>query len=82
MDQKRQIVAGYPGYFWGYEYRSQMELFGWPLVHVAQGFNPDTGRPRVAKGIIAVGNLAIGLFALGGIACGGFAVGGLAFSPL
>lgn len=77
------MVAGYPGYYyWGYEYRSQAELFGWPLLHIARGFDPETGRPRVARGIIAIGNLAIGLFALGGIAVGGVTFGGLALGLL
>ena len=44
---------------WGYEYRSQAEFLGWPLIHVSGGVNPRTGLPRVAKGIIAVGNFAI-----------------------
>ena len=72
----RQVVMGYP-YWWGYEYRSPLELFGWPVVHIAQGIDPKTGLPRVAKGIIAIGNIAIGVFAIGGFAVGGFAVGGL-----
>ena len=46
------------GISWGYEYRSKAEFLGLPLVHVAQGIDPETGRPRVARGIIAVGNLA------------------------
>jgi hypothetical protein len=69
-------MAVYP--FWGYEYRSKAEIFGLPLVHIAQGYDPTTGRPRVARGIIAIGSIAIGLFALGGFAMGGFALGGLA----
>jgi hypothetical protein len=71
----RRVVVGYP--YWGYEYRSQLELFGWPLVHIAQGVDPETGRPRVARGIIAIGNIAIGLLAIGGLALGGFTIGGL-----
>jgi len=73
----RPVVLGYPRLYWGYEYRSQFELFGWPMVHIAQGIDPETGRPRVARGIIAVGNIAVGLLALGGLAFGGFAVGGV-----
>ena len=38
-----------------YEYRSKTTLFGWPLLHVAIGVNPATGRKRSAKGIIALG---------------------------
>jgi hypothetical protein len=70
-------VFGYGRFYWGYEYRSRLKLFGLPLIHIAQGIDPDTGRPRVAKGIIAIGNIAIGVLALGGIALGGLALGGL-----
>jgi hypothetical protein len=71
------LVFGYGRFYWGYEYRSKLELLGWPLVHIAQGIDPETGRPRVARGIIAIGNIAIGLIAIGGVALGGFALGGL-----
>jgi hypothetical protein len=67
-------TVGYPSY----EYRSPVEIFGLPLIHIAQGINPETGMPRVAKGIIAVGSLAIGVLAIGGLAVGVFALGGLA----
>jgi len=80
--QPQPFAMGYPHAWWGYEYRSRQELFGWPLVHVAQGIDPDTGAPRVARGIIAIGNVAIGVFALGGVAVGGFAFGGLALGLL
>ena len=59
------------------EYRSETELFGLPLVHVARGIDPRTGFFRVAKGIIAIGDVAVGFLALGGIAVGGIAIGGL-----
>ena len=70
------VHVGY-GYGWNYEYKSDAELFGWPLIHIAQGINPETGAPRVDKGVIAIGNLAIGGLALGGIAAGGITFGGL-----
>jgi len=60
-----------------FEYKSEAEIFGWPLIHIAQGINPDTGRQRIAKGIIAIGDIAIGGLAIGGLAAGGFALGGL-----
>jgi hypothetical protein len=60
----------------GYEFRSRVELAGWPLVHIAQGIDPTTGRPRVARGVIAIGNIAFGLVAVGGFAVGGIALGG------
>src|SRR5574341_50898 len=69
-------VTGYAYYGWNYEYKSEAELFGWPLIHVAQGIDPKTGTMRVAKGIIAIGNIAVGVFALGGLSFGGITIGG------
>ncbi len=71
------LAMGYPHVYWGYEYRSLIEVLGWPLIHVARGVDRRTGRPLVARGIIAIGNVAIGLFAVGGVAFGGLAFGGL-----
>jgi hypothetical protein len=62
----------------GYDYRSDSQLFGWPLVHVVKGIDPQTGRERVAKGIIAVGPTAYGGLAIGGRATGILAIGGIA----
>lgn len=73
--------VGYP--YMGYEYRSEAELFGLPLLHVARGIDRETGRPLIARGVIAVGNVAFGLlFALGGVAFGGIAFGGLSIGLL
>jgi hypothetical protein len=78
-----QMPVGYPvAYWWGYEYRSQAELFGWPLIHIAHGVDPQTGRLRVARGILAIGNGAIGLVAIGGWAVGGLAIGGMGLGVL
>ena len=68
-------MMSYPGMYSGYEYRSQLTVLGWPLVHIAHGYDPQTGRPRIARGIIAIGNVAVGLFALGAVAVGGVAFG-------
>lgn len=68
---------GYRGPYWGYEYRSARQLFGLPLVHIAYGFDPATGRLRVARGIVAVGSVAIGVIAVGGFAIGGITLAGL-----
>ena len=70
------------GYGWNYEYKSEAEILGWPLVHIAQGIDPETGMPRIAKGVIAIGNIAIGGLAVGGLAAGGIAIGGLGFGLL
>ena len=61
----------------GYEYRSEIELFGWPLIHITKGYDPLTGKPRVSKGVIAIGEIAIGALAVGGFALGGIAIGGM-----
>jgi hypothetical protein len=66
-----------PTAYYGFEYKSEAELFGWPLIHIASGYDPKTFRPRVAKGIIAIGNIAIGVFAIGGLAMGGITFGGM-----
>jgi hypothetical protein len=63
---------------YGHEYRSEATLFGWPLVHVATGVDPKTGRKRIARGILAIGDIAIGGLAIGGCAFGGIALGGVA----
>jgi hypothetical protein len=70
--------SSYPYYYgWNFEYKSEAEFLGLPLIHIAQGIDPQTGMPRVAKGIVAIGNIAIGGFALGGMAAGVVAVGGM-----
>ena len=66
----------------GYEFRSRTTIGGWPLVHVAQGLDPVTGLPRVARGIFAAGNVAIGLVAVGGFAVGGISFGGISLGLL
>ncbi len=59
------------------EYKSKATLLGWPLVHVVGGRDPVTGRPKVAKGWVAVGDTT----AIGGVAVGGGAAfGGVAAS--
>jgi predicted Ser/Thr protein kinase len=70
-------VASPSGDRFGFEYRSRAELFGVPWIHVASGWDPQTGRPRCARGIIAVGPRALGGLAIGGAATGVFAMGGL-----
>jgi predicted Ser/Thr protein kinase len=62
----------------GVDFRSRARLFGLPLLAVATGIDPVTGRKRVARGIFAIGDVAYGVFAFGGFAAGGFAFGGFA----
>jgi hypothetical protein len=59
----------------GRNYRTRQTLFGLPLAHTAWGIDPATGRPRVAKGIVAVGPVAYGVIAVGFSAWGLFPVG-------
>lgn len=69
--------GGTPFPYFGYEWRSPTEVLGWPLIHVAGGWDPVRGTRRVARGVIAVGDIAVGALAVGGIAIGGLALGGL-----
>jgi len=66
----------------GCDYRSRTTICGWPLLHVATGFDPLTGRKRIARGIIAVGDVAVGVLAMGGGAIGIIAIGGAAIGLL
>lgn len=61
-----------------WEYISRGHLFGLPLLHVASGTDPQTGRASVACGVVAVGDVARGVIAFGGRAYGVFAFGGIA----
>lgn len=73
-----------PGWKRGFEWKSRTRIGPWPLVHVAVGWNKETGRLHVARGIIAIGQFGIGLvtiaqFGIGllfglGQFVGGFAV--------
>ena len=53
-----------------FEYRSKEEINGWPLIHINFGSNPETGRPQVAKGVVAIGNIAFGVVSIGVAAFG------------
>ncbi len=61
----------------GVDFKTKATLFGLPLLHVANGTDPATGRARIARGIIAVGGVAQGVVACGGVAMGGIALGGV-----
>lgn len=54
----------------GYEWKSRVEIFGFPLVHIAVGRDRQTGKFLVAKGVIAIGQFAIGIVAIGQFAVG------------
>lgn len=61
----------------GVSYRSRRTLLGLPLLHVATGVDPVTGKRRIARGIVAIGDHAQGVFAFGGVAVGGVSFGGV-----
>ena len=60
-----------------FEFRSKEEINGWPLIHINFGKNPDSGRPLVAKGVVAIGNVAFGVVSIGAVAFGVVALGGV-----
>ena len=53
-----------------FKYRSRAEIFDWPLIHINLGTHPETGRPLVAKGVVAMGNIAVGIVSIGAVAFG------------
>ena len=53
-----------------FEYRSEQEINGLPFVHINIGINPETGKPLVAKGAVAIGNIAFGVVSIGVAAFG------------
>lgn len=72
----------------GRRYRSDLRLWGLPLVDIAQGPYGDEKSGMAcgiiavgdrAAGVVAVGGLAFGFVALGGLPCGIIVVGGAAF---
>ena len=54
------VVYGKPD--WGYEWRTDAELLGLPIIHVA--FGRKNGKLRVAKGIVAIGQFAFGMITI------------------
>lgn len=80
-EQPRQEPAAMPVRVYQpfhYEYRSERELFGLPLVHIHYG----SGRICRAKGILAIGNIATGILAIGGISTGLISLGGFSIGLL
>ena len=71
-------AAGQLRFGLGYDYRSKWTLLGLPLLAMSRGYDPVTGRKRVAKGWVAIGDVAVGGVAIGGAAFGGVCLGGVA----
>jgi hypothetical protein len=58
---------------WGYEYKSKIEFFGLPLLHISFKYRSNR-RPVPAKGIIAIGQFACGVVAISQFGFGFFSV--------
>ena len=61
-----------------HEFKSRATILGLPLVHYTYGRNPEIGRRKCARGIIAVGRFACGVIAIGHASFGLIAFGQLA----
>ena len=80
LDSIAGLVANLPPQLrraMGFEYRSKREFLGLPLLQVAFGVDPATGKGRTARGVFAIGERAQGVFAFGGMALGVCAFGGI-----
>ncbi len=53
----------------GFEWKSKLSFYGYPLIHIAVGKN-ENGKLRVAKGIIAIGQFGIGLITFAQVGVG------------
>lgn len=72
----------YPTGLYFEEFISHRQLFGMPLLHYTRGICPETGKRRIAKGVIAIGRLAMGILAIGHASMGVIAIGQLAIGLL
>ena len=69
---------------WGFEYKSQAEILGLPLIHVSFKYRPNR-RPVVAKGVVAIGQFACGIvtlsqFGIGVVSVSQFTIAGFALA--
>ncbi|MFA5554369.1 MAG: hypothetical protein WCZ89_00845 [Phycisphaerae bacterium] len=65
-----------------HEFTSHAKIAGLPLIHYTYGRCPETGRRKMAKGVIAVGRIACGIIAIGQLAIGLIPIGQAAFGLL
>jgi len=54
----------------GFQWRTEAEILGWPIVHVAFGRDSTTGKVLVARGLIAVGQFGVGLITVAKVGVG------------
>lgn len=57
------------------EFQSESEIGGRPLVTIAWGIDPETGKMAIADGFIGIGQRARGFIAIGQFVNGTFALG-------
>ena len=58
---------------WGFEYKSEFQIFSLPLVHIAFKYRPNRV-PVVARGIIAIGQFACGILTISQFGIGVFSI--------
>jgi hypothetical protein len=58
---------------WGFEYKSEATLFGWPLLHISFKYRSNR-RPVPARGIIAIGQFGLGVITISQFGVGLFSV--------
>jgi hypothetical protein len=58
---------------WGFEYKSEASLSGWPLLHISFKYRANR-RPVPAKGIIAIGQFGMGVITISQFGAGLFSV--------
>jgi len=64
------------------EFTTHAAFFGLPLLHFTFGICPETGKRKIARGVIAIGRLSMGILALGQASMGVIALGQLGIGVL
>jgi hypothetical protein len=69
---------------WGFEYKSEANILGLPLLHISFKYRPNK-TPVVAKGVISIGQFGCGIFnisqfGIGVISISQFTVAGFALA--
>jgi hypothetical protein len=59
----------------GFEYRSEWEILGLPVLHIGVGLPKVNRKPRAVRGLIAIGEIPRGLVAIGSAPIGVLAMG-------
>jgi hypothetical protein len=69
---------------WGFEYKSDLQMLGLPLLHISFKFRPNRV-PVPARGVIAIGQFACGIltisqFGIGVVSISQFTIAGFALA--